>query len=92
MTRPRFLRGEAECDQRHQNSDNSDERCGDMQPFGAGNAFTAHDGWTDVANRKQDRQKHASGRQRREPYKDSDQERLLHLGFRFVATALRVVD
>ena len=76
MTRPRFLPSESVSDERHENSDDGNERRGDVQPFRARDSFATHDVWPDVENREQDRQVHANGSQRREPGQDPDRKRL----------------
>jgi len=59
VTRPRFLPSESVSDERHENSDDGNERRGDVQPFRARNSLTAHYVWPDVENREQDGQVHA---------------------------------
>src|SRR6266487_696650 len=87
MTRPMFLRRESVSDECHQNSDDCHERCGNVQPFTARNPLTAHDVWTDVANREQDRQVHADRCQSRKPGQDSDCKWSLQLWYRKVTRA-----
>ena len=76
MTRPVPLPRESVRDERHQNSDDSNERRGDVQPFIARDAFAAHDVWPDVENREQDRQQHSDGSQSCKPGQDSNRKRL----------------
>ena len=78
MMRPWLIAGNSVSDERHKNSDDGNQRRGDVQPFGARDAFTAHDVWPDVENREQDRQIHSGGGQRRTPGQNSDRERLLY--------------
>lgn len=56
MTGPRFLPGQSVSDERHKNSDDGNERCGDVQPSGSRNSLTTDDVWSDVTNREQNRQ------------------------------------
>ena len=56
MTRPIFLGRESIGDKRHENSDDGNDRRGDVQPFASRDSLTAHDVWTDVEDREQDRQ------------------------------------
>ena len=78
MARPRFSRSESVSDERHENSDDDNERRGDAQPFLASNTLTAHDVWPDIESRQQDRQVHANGCQSRKPGQDTDRKRLLY--------------
>jgi len=59
MTWPMFLTRKSVADARHKDSDDGNQRRGDVQPFGARNSLTAHDVWPDVVNREQDRQIHS---------------------------------
>ena len=77
VTRPRFLRSESVGDERHQNSDDGNERRSNVQPFRARHSLATHDVWSDVENREQDRQIHSGGCQSREPGQDSDRKRSL---------------
>jgi hypothetical protein len=79
MTRPIFLRGESVSDERHKNSDDGNERRGDVQPFSARDALATHDVRPDIENREHNRQVHANGGQSREPGQDTDRKRLLCL-------------
>jgi len=74
ITRPRFLPSKSVSDQRHENSDDCNERRCDVQPFRARDALTAHDVRPDIENREQDRQVHSDGSQTCEPGQDSDRE------------------
>ena|SRR5437773_2229605 len=79
MTRPIFLRNESVSDEHHENSDHSNERRGDMQPFASRDALAAHDVRSDIENREQDREIHSGSCQRRKPSQDSDRKRWLCL-------------
>ena len=79
MTRPRFLPSKSVSDERHKDSDNGDERRGDVQPFRARDVFTTHDVRPNVENREQDRQVHPNGSQNCKPSQDSNQEWLLRV-------------
>ena len=77
MTRPVLLSRESVSDERHEDSNNGNERRGDVQPFASRDALTTHHVWTDIANREEDRQVHADRGQRRKPSQDSHRKRLL---------------
>ena len=76
MTRPVLLTRQSVSDERHQNSNDGNDRRGDVQPFSARDVLAAHDVRTDVENREQDRQVHSDGGQSCKPGQDSDRKRL----------------
>jgi hypothetical protein len=62
-----FLPSESVSDERHENSDDGNERRGDVQPFASRDVLAAHDMRSNIANREQDRQIDANAGQACKP-------------------------
>ncbi len=67
MTRPSLLPSKPVSDEPYKNSDDGNERRGDVQPIRARDSLTAHHVRPDVEEREQDRQVHAGGSQTCKP-------------------------